>query len=44
MAWAEAYLRTKWHLKLNPSSHLAIIDMGRKLGVLCPIQGERVPV
>jgi len=27
--WAEAYLRTKWHLNL--SSHLAITNMGRKL-------------
>jgi len=33
-AWAEAYLRTKWHL--GPSSHLATTDMGRKLG-LCPL-------
>jgi len=24
------YLRTKWHL--NPSSRLATVDMGRKLG------------
>ena len=29
MAWAEAYLRTKWHL--DQSSHLATTDMGRKL-------------
>jgi len=29
-AWAEAYLCTKWHL--DPSSHLATIDMGQKLG------------
>ena len=28
--WAEAYLYTKWHL--DPSSHLATTDMGRKLG------------
>jgi len=28
--WAEAYLRTKWHL--DPSSRLATRDMGRKLG------------
>jgi len=27
--WAKAYLRTKWHL--DPSSHLATIDMGQKL-------------
>jgi len=26
-AWAEAYLRTKWHL--DPSSRLGTIDMGR---------------
>jgi len=30
VAWAEAYLRTKWHL--DPSSRLATIDMGRKVG------------
>jgi len=29
VALAEAYLHTKWHL--NPSSHLATTDMGRKL-------------
>ena len=29
VAWAEADLRIKWHLE--PSSHLATIDMGRKL-------------
>jgi len=29
VAWAKAYLHTKWHL--NPSSHLATIDMGQKL-------------
>jgi len=32
VAGAEAYLRTKWHL--DPSSRLATIDMGRKLGAL----------
>jgi len=38
---AEAYLHTKWHL--NPSSHLATTDMGRKL-VLCPFgDGELAP-
>ena len=26
VAWAEAYLHTKWHL--NPSSHLATMKMG----------------
>jgi len=29
VAWAKAYLRTKWHL--DPTGHLAITDMGRKL-------------
>ena len=29
VVWAEAYLHTKWHL--DPSSHLARKDMGRKL-------------
>jgi len=29
VAWAEAYLRTKWHL--NPSNHLATMNMGRKV-------------
>ena len=28
VAWAEAYLRTKWYL--DPSSHLATTGMGRK--------------
>ena len=27
--WAEAYLRTKWHL--DPSGRLATTDMGRRL-------------
>ena len=30
VAWADAYLCTKWHL--NPCSRLATIDMGRKFG------------
>jgi len=30
--WAQAYLRTKWRLDL--SSHLAAIDMGRKWGAV----------
>ena len=30
MAWGEVFFRTKWHL--HPSSRLATIDMGRKLG------------
>ena len=33
MAWAEIYLCTKWHL--DPSSHLATTDIGKKLGGLC---------
>jgi len=37
VAWAEIYLRTKWHL--DPSNHLATIDMGQKVGVLCPFPG-----
>jgi len=32
VAWAEAYLRTKWNL--NQSSRLAITDMGRKFGAV----------
>jgi len=35
VAWVEAYLRTKWHN--DPSSRLAITDMGQKL------QGAAVP-
>jgi len=35
--WAEAYLRTKWHL--DPSSRLATTDMGRKLGAV-PLSGD----
>jgi len=34
LAWAVAYLRTKWHL--DPSSRLATTDMGRKFGGLPP--------
>jgi len=30
VTWAEAYLRTKWHL--DPSCCLATKDMGQKLG------------
>jgi len=30
MAWAEAYLRTKWHL--DPSSPLVTLNMGRQVG------------
>jgi len=44
VAWAEAYLPTKWHL--DPSSHLATTDMGRKLGGGCaPLgRGSLVPI
>ena len=34
VAWAEAYLRAKCHL--DPSSRLATITIGRKLGALPP--------
>jgi len=37
-AWAEAYLRTKWHL--DPSSRLATTDMGRKWGAVARFLGE----
>jgi len=30
VAWAEVYFRTKW--RLDPSSRLATIDVGQKLG------------
>jgi len=33
-AWAEVYLRTKWHL--DPSSHLAVTDMGQKVEGCAP--------
>jgi len=47
VAWDDAYLHTKWHL--DPSSRLARIDMGRKLGGgegICPLFGEgnEVPI
>jgi len=42
VAWAEAYLDTKWHL--NPSSHLSTMDMGRKLGGCVPFEGSWVPI
>jgi len=38
VAWAEAYLRTKWHL--DACSRLATIDVRRKLGAP-PLFGER---
>ena len=35
VAWAEAYVRIRWHL--DPSSRLATIDIGRKVvRLLCP--------
>ena len=41
VAWAETYLCTKWHL--DPSSRLATIDTGRKLGAVPPFWGELGP-
>jgi len=41
--WAEAYIRTKWHL--DPCSPLTAIGMSRKLGVLSPFwEGSWVPI
>jgi len=40
IAWAEAYLHTKWHL--DPSSRLTTTNMGRKLGDLCPLGEEEL--
>jgi len=39
VAWAEAYLHTKWHL--SPSSRLVTMDIGRKLGALS-LQGREL--
>jgi len=39
VAWAEVYLRTKWHL--DPSCRLATINMGRKVG-MCPLLGGQL--
>jgi len=36
VAWAEAYLCTKWQ-DLHPSSHLATLDMGQKWGAAVPL-------
>ena len=42
VAWAEAYLLTKWYP--DPSSRLAKIDMGRKVGDAVPLSvGELGP-
>jgi len=35
--WAEAYLHAKYHL--DPSSRLATVNMGRKLGGSAPFWG-----
>jgi len=37
VAWAVVYLRTEWHL--DPSSRLATIDMGRKVGGAVSLPG-----
>ena len=43
VAWAEAYLHTKWHL--SRSSRLATTDIGRKLGGCAPLwEGELGPI
>jgi len=40
-AWAQAYLRTKWHV--DPPSRLATIGMGAKVGSSCaPFWGSWV--
>jgi len=39
--WAKAYLRTEWHL--DPSSHLATIDKGQKLGAVPLLGGAGSP-
>jgi len=42
LTWAKAYLPTKCYL--DPSSHLATTDMGRKLGGCAPLgEGELGP-
>jgi len=35
VAWAKAYLHTKWHL--SPSSRLATTDIGRKWGAVTDV-------
>ena len=42
VAWAEAYLRTKWYL--NSSSRLATTNTGRKMGGYAPFRGSWVPI
>jgi len=39
VAWAEVYLRIKWNL--DPSSRLATIDMGRKVGPKIMLSSSR---
>jgi len=42
VAWAEAYLHTKWHL--TPSSRLATMDTGKNWGGSAPLEeGELCP-
>ena len=42
LAWAEAYIRTKWHL--DASSRLSTIEMGKNWGLCPPFgEGERGP-
>jgi len=38
VAWAEAYLHTKW--RLSPSSRLGTTNIGRKFGGGCAPLGE----
>jgi len=40
VAWAQAYIRTQWHL--DPSSRLDTTDMGRKLRAV-PLGGSGSP-
>jgi len=41
--WAEAYVNAKYHL--DPCSHLAAEDMGRKFGGCTPlVEGSWVPI
>ena len=42
VALAEVYFGTKW--RLHPSSHLATIDMDRKLGAVCLLRGSWDPI
>jgi len=42
VAWAEAYLRTKWHL--DPSSRLATTDLGLNWGAVSLFAGSWVPI